>query len=166
MYYKQEIFNPSKRSEEKTLEKRNGIDSYNSKVKNLVKKFEPLTSKEHLTRENPTTPKVTRIVGKYELLRKSSHDKDHSSRKDARVARRCTPSKTPGKLRKYATLQTPSKTPRKMNTLEKLFSRKTEIERVELLESTSPLYLVSKTIPLKLKSKTDGTKQTNKHENT
>ena len=64
----------------------------------------------------------------------------YSSRKDARVAKRCTPSKTPGKLRK-------------LNTLEKMFRNKSEFETVELLESTSPLCLVRKSTPLKIKSK-------------
>ena len=135
-----ENLNPSRRSDEKTLENRNIIDSCKLTVENLVRKFEPLTVVENWTRENPTIPKVTKIVQKYELLRKSPQDMKHSSRKDARVAKRCTPSKTPGKLRK-------------LNTLEKMFSNKSEFETVELLESTSPLCLVRKSTPLKLKSK-------------
>ena len=149
----QENLNPNRRSEEKTLANKNEIDSYSLTVKNLVKKFEPLTVKENLTRENPTTPKVTKLVGKYELMRKSSQD---SSRK---VTRRCMPSKTPGKLRKSATLQKPSKTPRKLNALIKLFGKKSEIERVELLESASPLCHVTKSNPLQLQTKSEETRR-------
>ena len=151
---KQENLNPSRRSEEKTVANRNEIDSYNLTVKNLVRKFEPLTAKENLTGENLTTTKVTKIVGKYELMRKSSQDSNK------KVTRRCTPSKTPGKLKKSATLQKPSKTPRKLNALVKLFSKKSEIEKVELLESASPLCHVTKSNPLKLQTKSYETKQT------
>ena len=150
---KQENLNPSRRSEEKTSVNRSEIDSYNLTVKNLVRKFEPLTAKENLTGENPTSPKVTKIVGKYELMRKSSQDSNK------KVTRRCTPSKTPGKLKKSATLQKPSKTPRKLNALVKLlFSKKSEIEKVELLESASPLCHVPKSNPLKFQTKSDETR--------